>query len=95
LLVDRARLTNRAEIIKSAPETTRLEEAVAAYRDALKERTRERGPLDWAATQDNLAMHSGSSASARVGRLGWRRRSPPFATPSRNILASACHSTGP
>jgi hypothetical protein len=28
--------------------TARLEEAVAAYRDALKEWTRERGPLDWA-----------------------------------------------
>ena len=34
--------------------TARLEEAVAAYRDALKERTRERVPLDWAATQNNL-----------------------------------------
>jgi hypothetical protein len=34
--------------------TARLEEAVAAFRDALKERTRERVPLDWAATQDNL-----------------------------------------
>jgi len=34
--------------------TARLEEAVVAYRDALKERTRERVPLDWAATQYNL-----------------------------------------
>jgi len=34
--------------------TARLEEAVAAYRDALKERTRERVPLQWAATQNNL-----------------------------------------
>ena len=34
--------------------TARLEEAVAAYREALKERTRERVPLDWAATQNNL-----------------------------------------
>jgi tetratricopeptide (TPR) repeat protein len=32
----------------------RLEEAIAAYREALKERTRERIPLDWAATQFNL-----------------------------------------
>jgi hypothetical protein len=32
----------------------RLEEAVVAYRDALMERTRERVPLDWALTQDNL-----------------------------------------
>ena len=34
--------------------TTRLEEAVAAYRDALKEWTRERVPLQWATTQNNL-----------------------------------------
>ncbi len=34
--------------------TARLEEAVAAYRAALEEWTRERVPLDWAATQNNL-----------------------------------------
>ena len=34
--------------------TARLEEAVAAYREALKEDTRERVPLDWAKTQMNL-----------------------------------------
>ncbi len=34
--------------------TARLEEAVAAYRAALTERTRERVPLDWATTQNNL-----------------------------------------
>ena len=34
--------------------TARLEEAVAAFREALKEWTRERVPLDWAATQNNL-----------------------------------------
>ena len=42
--------------------TARLEEAVAAYRDALKERTRERVPLDWAMTQNNLG-----SALLRLG----------------------------
>jgi hypothetical protein len=31
-----------------------LEEAVAAYREALKEKTRERVPLQWAMTQNNL-----------------------------------------
>jgi hypothetical protein len=30
------------------------EEAVNAYRDALQEMTRERVPLDWAMTQNNL-----------------------------------------
>ena len=34
--------------------TERLEQAVAAYRAALEEWTRERVPLDWAATQTNL-----------------------------------------
>ena len=34
--------------------TKHLEEAVAAYREALKEYTRERVPLDWATTQNNL-----------------------------------------
>ena len=34
--------------------TARLEEAVAAYRAALEERTRDRVPLDWAMTQNNL-----------------------------------------
>ena len=36
--------------------TARLEEAVAAYRLALQERTRERVPLDWAGTQNNLGL---------------------------------------
>ena len=34
--------------------TARLEEAVAAYRAALEEATRERVPLKWAQTQNNL-----------------------------------------
>jgi tetratricopeptide (TPR) repeat protein len=34
--------------------TARLEEAVAAYQEALQENTRERVPLDWAGTQMNL-----------------------------------------
>jgi len=34
--------------------TERLEQAVATYQQALKERTRERVPLDWAMTQNNL-----------------------------------------
>ena len=46
--------------------TGRLEEAVAAYRDALKERTRERVPLDWALTQNNLG--------AALGALGGTAR---------------------
>ena len=36
--------------------TERLEEAVAAYRAALQEYTRDRVPLDWAMTQNNLGL---------------------------------------
>ena len=36
--------------------TARLEEAVSAYRAALGEMTRERVPLDWAQTQNNLGL---------------------------------------
>jgi hypothetical protein len=36
--------------------TARLEEAAAAYRAALTERTRERVPLDWAMTTGNLGV---------------------------------------
>jgi tetratricopeptide (TPR) repeat protein len=36
------------------PGPARLEEAVVAYREALKEFTREKTPLQWAATQINL-----------------------------------------
>ena len=36
--------------------TARLDEAVAAYRAALEEETRERVPLDWAGTQNNLGI---------------------------------------
>ena len=51
--------------------TARLEEAVAAYREALEERTRERVPLDWAMTQKNLgtalrALGERESGTARL-----------------------------
>jgi tetratricopeptide (TPR) repeat protein len=42
--------------------TARLEEAVTAYRESLRERTRERVPLDWAMTKENLGI-----ALARLG----------------------------
>jgi tetratricopeptide (TPR) repeat protein len=34
--------------------TARLKQSVAAFREALRERTRERVPLQWAITQNNL-----------------------------------------
>jgi tetratricopeptide (TPR) repeat protein len=36
--------------------TARLEEAVAAFREALKENTRARVPFLWAQTEENLAL---------------------------------------
>ena len=39
---------------KDDPDSTLLDEAVAAYRAALEEYTRDRVPLDWAMTQNNL-----------------------------------------
>ncbi|MCI5112851.1 MAG: helix-turn-helix domain-containing protein [Marivita sp.] len=51
--------------------TARLEEAVATNRAALEERTRERVPLDWAMTQNNLgnalrALGARESGTARL-----------------------------
>ena len=55
--------------------TARLEEAVAAYRAALKEWTRERVPLDWAMTQENLAIAYRTLATRTAGdaRLAYLR----------------------
>jgi tetratricopeptide (TPR) repeat protein len=50
------RRTRGVEVAGSGREsgTARLEEAVAAFREALKENTREHVPLAWATTQNNL-----------------------------------------
>jgi tetratricopeptide (TPR) repeat protein len=47
-----------------------LEEAIAAFREALKERTRERVPLEWATTQSNLGL--------ALSALGLMRGSEPL-----------------
>jgi hypothetical protein len=48
--------------------TTKLKEAVAAYREALREQTRERAPFEWALTQkglgDTLARLGAKAGSA-------------------------------
>ena len=61
--------------------TARLEEAVAAYREALKEYTRERAPLDWAATQNNLG--------ATLFTLGERTGEVSKLKVSRNAIEAA------
>ena len=50
----------------------RLEEAVIAHRDALKEYTRERVPLQWAMTQNNL----GTAPSREARGTRERHRAP-------------------
>ena len=51
--------------------TERLEQAVTTYTEALKERTRERVPLDWAMTQNNLgnALTTLGERESRTERL--------------------------
>ncbi len=51
--------------------TARLEQAVAAYRAALQERTRERVPLQWATTQNNLgtALRTLGARASGAARL--------------------------
>src|SRR5271157_5574501 len=51
----------------SSTGTARLEEAVAAYRAGLEEFTRERVPLYWATTQNNLGLALGSLGEREGG----------------------------
>ena len=68
-------LSNLGNVLLSLGEreggTARIEEAVAAYRASLEERTRERVPLAWARTQNNLgsalkALGKRESGTARL-----------------------------
>jgi hypothetical protein len=61
--------------------TARLNEAVAAYRDALKEWTRERVPLDWAMTQNNLGIALMRLGERESGTARLEARLRPIATP--------------
>ena len=51
-----------------------LEEAVAAYRDALREYTCERVPLDWAMTQNNLGNALATLGERTQIERNWKRR---------------------
>jgi hypothetical protein len=54
--------------------TAKLEEAAAAYREALKEQTRERVPLQWAGAQNNLGnalWRLGERENASVANIGF------------------------
>jgi tetratricopeptide (TPR) repeat protein len=50
--------------------TARLEQAVEAYRAALRERTQDRVPLDWAVTQMNLGTVLATLGQREVGTAG-------------------------
>jgi tetratricopeptide (TPR) repeat protein len=62
---------SRALIGEQAGSNNDLQQAVAAFRDALKEYTRERVPLDWATTQNNLgnALRSLGERESGTARL--------------------------
>jgi tetratricopeptide (TPR) repeat protein len=65
-------MVSALNLVLNAPFTNRrLEEAVAEYRAALEEGTRERAPLQWASTQNNLgaalqALGTRESGTARL-----------------------------
>jgi tetratricopeptide (TPR) repeat protein len=63
--------------------TARLDEAVASYREALKEWTRERVPLQWAMTQNNLG--------AALGALGERQMAADKAKGCEALVAAHEH----
>ncbi len=62
--------------------TARLDEAVAAFRSSLLERTRERSPLAWATTEVGLGDALVASGERDGPRPGLMRRSPPTGRPS-------------
>ena len=69
--------------------TARLEEAVTAYREALLEWTRQRVPLNWATTQNNLGNALRRWGSANPAQTASKRPSTPTAKRSWNAPASA------
>jgi tetratricopeptide (TPR) repeat protein len=71
-----------------------LELSIQAWRAVLIVYPRERVPLQWAATQNNLGTRSGSSASGRREGGIWRTRSKPAARRWRYTHPNRCHSTG-
>ena len=56
-----------------------LKQSIEIWRLVLDKRTRERAPLDWAETQDNLGAALWSLGERRAARRGWRRRSKSIA----------------
>ena len=74
--------------------TARLEEAVAAYRLALEEWTRERVPLDWAMTQMNLGNALATLGERESGTARLEEAVAAYRRRWRRGRASGCRSTG-
>ena len=68
-------------------DVARLDEAVTAYREALQERTREKVPLDWATTQNNLGIALRLGRNASQVRRGSRRAVTAFRERCRSARA--------
>ena len=75
--------------------TARLEEAVAAFREALKEWTRERVPLDWAMTQNNLGDALQTLGERESGTARLDEAVAAYREALKDGRASACRSNGP
>ena len=74
--------------------TARLEAAVAAYRAALEERTRERVPLDWAMTQMNLGNALVRLGERESGTARLQAAVAAYRAALEEIRATGCRSTG-
>ncbi len=71
--------------------SARLNEAIAAYRDALKERTRARTPLDWATAQNSL----GNALAALGERESGTTRLDEAVAPYREALKESTRKRAP
>jgi len=74
--------------------TTRLEEAISAFRAALEERTRERAQLDWAETQSNLGSTLSELGERESNTTRLQEAVNAFRAASEVRTISACRLTG-
>src|SRR5262245_25699430 len=75
--------------------TAKLEEAIIAYREALKEQTRERAPLQWAITQNNLGNALSQLGGRESGTAKLEEAIIAYREALRNRPASERRSNGP
>ena len=70
------------------------QQAIAAYRSALEEYTRDRVPLDWASTQNNLGYALRELGEREGGTARLEEAVAAFARRSRSAPAIGRRSTG-